>query len=106
MLPLASQRWTWEVFNHHPPYSPNLAPSDFYLFLHLKKLLSIQPQRFQNEREKNVSVTVVPIPDGRFPRQLIQKLVPQYGKCLNSGGEYYQNSSTPAVSVTINLSIK
>jgi hypothetical protein len=23
--------------NSHPPYSPDLAPSDFHLFLHLKK---------------------------------------------------------------------
>ena len=38
----------------------------------------------------------------------IQKLVPRYDKCLNSGGEYLKNSSTLAVglSVPINLSIK
>jgi histone-lysine N-methyltransferase SETMAR len=28
----------WEQI-HHPPYSPDLAPSDFYVFLHLKKFL-------------------------------------------------------------------
>ncbi|KDR22070.1 hypothetical protein L798_02924, partial [Zootermopsis nevadensis] len=33
------QEFSWEVFNH-PPYSPDLAPSDFHLFLHLKKFLS------------------------------------------------------------------
>jgi histone-lysine N-methyltransferase SETMAR len=32
------QEFGWEVFNH-PPYSPDLAPSDFHLFLHLKKFL-------------------------------------------------------------------
>ncbi|GBM70734.1 hypothetical protein AVEN_171467-1 [Araneus ventricosus] len=26
----------WEIF-HHPPYSPDLAPSDFHLFLKLKE---------------------------------------------------------------------
>jgi hypothetical protein len=25
----------WEQFNH-PPYSPDFAPSDFYVFLHVK----------------------------------------------------------------------
>jgi histone-lysine N-methyltransferase SETMAR len=25
----------WEQFSH-PPYSPDLAPSDFHMFLHLK----------------------------------------------------------------------
>ena len=28
----------WEQMGH-PPYSPDLAPSDFHLFLHLKKFL-------------------------------------------------------------------
>ena len=29
----------WEQMDH-PPYSPDLAPSDFHLVLHLKKFLS------------------------------------------------------------------
>jgi histone-lysine N-methyltransferase SETMAR len=28
----------WEQIDH-PPYSPDLAPSDFHVFLHLKKFL-------------------------------------------------------------------
>jgi histone-lysine N-methyltransferase SETMAR len=28
----------WEQFDHHP-YSPDLAPSDFHVFLHLKTFL-------------------------------------------------------------------
>jgi histone-lysine N-methyltransferase SETMAR len=28
----------WEQFNH-PPYSPDLVPSDFHVFLHLKTFL-------------------------------------------------------------------
>ena len=55
------QKFAWEMFNHDPPYSPDLAPSDFHLFLHLKKFLSGQRQRFQNDREAEMSVTVVPI---------------------------------------------
>jgi hypothetical protein len=42
------QEFSWEVFNH-PPYSPDLAPSDFHIFLHLKKF----HQRFENDREAN-----------------------------------------------------
>ena len=48
------QEISWETFNH-PLYS--LASSDFNLFLHLKKLLSGQRQRFQNNREVKMSVT-------------------------------------------------
>ena len=59
------QEFGWEVFYHHPPYSPDLAPSAFHHFLHVKKLLSGQRQRFQNDREAEMNVTVVPIPCGR-----------------------------------------
>jgi histone-lysine N-methyltransferase SETMAR len=31
----------------HPPYSPNLAPSGFHLFLHLKKYLA--EKKFDND---------------------------------------------------------
>ena len=51
------QEFDWEVFNHHPPYSPDLAPSDFHIFLQLKKFLSGQRQRFQNDRDVEMSVT-------------------------------------------------
>ena len=53
-----------------------------------------------------MSVTVVPIPGGRFLRHRILKLVPRYDNCLNFGGEYVKNTSIFAVSVPINLSIK
>ena len=49
------QEFGWEVFNHHPLYSPDLAPSDFHIFLHLKKFLFGQRQRFQNDRWRWVS---------------------------------------------------
>ena len=42
---------------NHSSYSPDLAPSDFHLFLHLKKFLSGQRQRFQNDREAEMSAT-------------------------------------------------
>jgi histone-lysine N-methyltransferase SETMAR len=36
------QEQQWEVLEH-PPYSPNLAPSDFHLFGPLKHHLSAEP---------------------------------------------------------------
>ncbi|KAJ4440568.1 hypothetical protein ANN_08713 [Periplaneta americana] len=41
--------FVWELFDH-PPYSPDLAPSDFHVFLHLKKFLS-SGERFGNDEE-------------------------------------------------------
>ncbi|KAJ4452248.1 hypothetical protein ANN_03766 [Periplaneta americana] len=40
----------WKLFDH-PPYSPDLAPSDFHVFLHLKKFLS-SGERFGNDEER------------------------------------------------------
>ncbi|KAJ4435135.1 hypothetical protein ANN_23711 [Periplaneta americana] len=45
----------WELF-HHPPYSPDLAPNDFHVFLHLKKFQS-SGERFGNDEELKTSVT-------------------------------------------------
>ena len=84
------QEFDWEVFNHHKLYSLDLAPSDIHLFLHLKKFLSSRHQHFQNDREAETCVTVVPIPGVILLRHRIQKLVPRYDKCFNSGGEYVE----------------
>ena len=75
------------MFNQHPPYTPDLAPNDFHIFLYHKKL-SGQRQRFQNDKEAEMSVTVVSTPGVRLLRNRIQNLVPRYDKYLNSGGEY------------------
>jgi histone-lysine N-methyltransferase SETMAR len=39
----------WEQFDH-PPYSPDLAPSDFHLFLHLKTF--VDGRRFHDDEVK------------------------------------------------------
>nr|XP_042906765.1 uncharacterized protein LOC122271040 [Parasteatoda tepidariorum] len=45
-----------ELFDH-PPYSPDLDPSDFHVFLHLKKFLS-SGERFGNDEELKTSVSL------------------------------------------------
>ena len=93
------QEFSWEVFNH-PPYSLDLTPSDFHLYLHLKKFLSGQHQYFQNDREAEMSV--------------IQWFQSQEAKGYKSWSHgmtnvsilevnMLENSSTLAVSVPINL---
>ncbi|KAF0705241.1 histone-lysine N-methyltransferase SETMAR-like [Aphis craccivora] len=42
------QDFLWELFNH-PPYSPDLTPSDYFLFLHFKKWIG--GQCFENDKE-------------------------------------------------------
>ncbi|GBN22526.1 hypothetical protein AVEN_3208-1 [Araneus ventricosus] len=48
------QRVSWEVFDHSA-HSPDLAPSDYYLFLHLKRFLT--GQHFPNDNELKTAVT-------------------------------------------------
>lgn len=82
------ERFQWEVIDH-PPYSPDLAPSDFHLFAKLKMFLA--GRHFATDEELKDAVT-------KFLYELaadeydegIQKLVPRYDKCLNIGGDYVE----------------
>jgi transposase len=46
------ERFNWELFDH-PPYSPDLAPSDYHQFTYLKNWL--RSQRFWNDEMMKVS---------------------------------------------------
>jgi hypothetical protein len=54
-------------------------------------LLSGQHQRFENDREAEMVVTQwFQSQAADFYDTGIQKLVPRYDKCLNSGGDYVE----------------
>ncbi|GFV97942.1 uncharacterized protein TNCV_5069821 [Trichonephila clavipes] len=56
-----------ELFDH-PPYNPYPAPSDFHVFLHLKKFLT-SDEHFGNDGDMKTSVTkLVPFTGGRVLR--------------------------------------
>ena len=96
--------FSWEVCNH-PPYSPDLAPSDFHLFLRLKKFLSCQRQRFQNVRGGDECHTVVPIPGGRLRRHRDTKVGPKVWQMSQFRRWICLKIATLSVSVPIHLSI-
>lgn len=78
----------WEIFPH-PPYSPDLAPSDYHLFPTLKRQL--QGKRFQNLEELKAAIGgVFQNLDGKSYSDGIQKLVYRYNKCLDSNGDYVE----------------
>jgi histone-lysine N-methyltransferase SETMAR len=73
----------------HPPYSPDLAPSDFYLFLYLKSFLA--GRRFHDGNEvKEAVTTCFASQAASFYHEEIQKLVQRYDKCLSNGGNYVE----------------
>jgi histone-lysine N-methyltransferase SETMAR len=79
-----------ELFDH-PPYSSDLALSDYYLFTYLKNW--VESQRINNNEELmgGVKMWLSSQAADLFDTG-IQKLIPRYDKYLNSGGDYCENS--------------
>ncbi|GFU37368.1 histone-lysine N-methyltransferase SETMAR [Trichonephila clavipes] len=82
----------WEQIDH-PPYSPELSPSDFHLFRYLKEFLG--GKRFDTTDEVKEEVQ-----DWLFSQAAdvydlgIQKLVERYDKSLNKYGKDHQAFAT------------
>lgn len=82
------QSFKWDIFPH-PPYSPDLAPSDYHLFPALKR--SQGSKKFKTDEEvKNFVVQYFKGLDAQFYRSGIEKLVYRYNKCLDLNGDYVE----------------
>jgi len=73
----------------HPPYSPDLAPCDFFLFGYLKKQL--EGRKFQNEHDllnevKRILMTICSDVLLRVYQEWIRRLK----KCIEVEGEYFE----------------
>ncbi|GFY15653.1 histone-lysine N-methyltransferase SETMAR [Trichonephila clavipes] len=77
----------WECL-HHPPYSPDLAPSDFHLFPALKKNLA--KRRFVSNTEVKQAVKRFRMQSPEFLLEGFLKLIKWYDKCLNVLGTYVE----------------
>lgn len=76
----------WEVLLH-PAYSPDLAPSDFHLFLSLSSAL--RGVSFDDEADLQIWLQEwFASKDRAFYRHGIEKLVERWTEVINSGGEY------------------
>jgi len=77
----------------HPPYSPDLAPCDFWLFPKLKNALKGQRFADLSDIQRNVKTLLRVIPENDFQdcfRQLHHRLT----KCIASQGEYFEGDSS------------
>jgi hypothetical protein len=80
--------FNWEVL-YNPAHSPDLAPSDFLLCLHIKKHLACQ--KFRSDEQVNNKVTMwlhAQVAD--FSDIKIQKLIPRLNRCLDKGDNYVE----------------
>ena len=68
----------------HPPYSPVLAPCDFWLFLKLRGC------RYETIEEMKEAVTkVIDTLKQEDFHGAFQKLLERYNKCITAGGDYF-----------------
>uniref|UniRef100_A0A914C6A3 Histone-lysine N-methyltransferase SETMAR n=1 Tax=Acrobeloides nanus TaxID=290746 RepID=A0A914C6A3_9BILA len=75
----------WEYLEH-PPYTPGLSPSDFYLFRSLEHWL--RGKKFRTIEEMRESLTeFFDSKDREWYRRGIHKLEEQWQKVIESGGE-------------------
>ena len=76
--------FNWEIFDH-PPYSPDLVPSDYHLFTKMKVWLATQCSHTNIEFMDGVNNWLHNLVAPFFDEGL-QKLVSRYDKCLNVDG--------------------
>ena len=70
---------------HQPPYSPDFAPCNFWLFPKLRGC------RYETiEEMKEVVTKVIDIPTQEDFHGALQKLLEQYNKCIAAGGDYFE----------------
>ena len=72
----------------HPPYSPDLAPCDFSLFLKLRGC------RYETILEMKEAMTKV---IDTLTQENFQKLLERYKKCIALGGDYFEGSRVSCV---------
>ena len=74
---------------HHPPYSPDLAPADYFLFPKLK--FSLKGRHFQTMEEIQCAVTreLNNISKTAFLESM-KKLKERANKCIDRGGMYFE----------------
>ena len=69
----------------HPPYSPDLAPCDFWLFPKLRSC------RYETIEEMKETVTkVIDMLAQEDFHGAFQKLLERYNKCIAAWGDYFE----------------
>lgn len=82
------REFRWEVLPH-PPYSPDLAPSDFFLFPKLKEML--KGTHFSDvEEAKNTANTWLQTSPSTFFRDSLRSWKHRLEKCLDLNGNYVE----------------
>ena len=73
----------------HPPFSPDLAPCDFWLFPKLKENLRGCCYETIEEMKENVTKVIDTLTQEDF-HGAFQKLLERYNKCNEAGVDYFE----------------
>jgi len=73
-----------------PPYSPDMAPCDFWLFPQLKTVLKGKSFEDIDTIKKNVTSKLNTIPKDSFQKSF-QQWQDRWKQCVSSQGEYFEN---------------
>jgi len=77
----------------HPPYSPDLAPCDFWLFPKLKNALNGQRFADLSDIQRNVKTLLQGIPENDF-QDCFRQWHHRPMKCIASQGEYFEGDGS------------
>jgi transposase len=77
----------------HPPYSPDLAPCDFWLFPKLKNALKGQRLADLSDIQRNVKKLLRGIPENNF-QDCFRQWHHHFTKCTASQGEHFEGDSS------------
>lgn len=72
----------------HPPYSPDLSPTDYHLFKHFELFLREKTYKNESEVEKDF-VNFIESKEQEFYARGINKLVSRWQKCVDAKGAYF-----------------
>ena len=85
----AAKECKFEIISH-PPYSPEMAPSDYHMFGNLKKFL--RGRRFEDDSDMTAAVDWwIGDQPNEFFRASISDLPRRWAKCVRLGGDYVEN---------------
>ncbi|EFN78433.1 Histone-lysine N-methyltransferase SETMAR, partial [Harpegnathos saltator] len=81
---------SWEILSH-AAYSPDLAPSDYYLFASMGHALAEQRfTSYENVRKCLDETGCLPQKSNSFFWRDIHKLSDRWEKCIASDGRYFE----------------
>ncbi len=78
---------------HHHPYSPDLAPANFWFFPLLKSKIRGKIFRSVPEMQDALMVAIQQIPSQEFSQCLHKTLPDRWRKCIAAKGEYFEGEN-------------